>query len=77
MPVALRTSFAVGITSLMHELPSVASSAISSTEAAVSYRGRLVLCLTIVFKLVVIDLLMVHFLLKWVPYSEVEGVPCI
>jgi hypothetical protein len=75
--VALPTSLVVGTTSVMNVLPSVATSARSSTEAAVSSKGRLVLCFMMVFRLVVIDLLMVHFLLKWVPYSKVEGVPCI
>jgi hypothetical protein len=77
MPVVLPASFAVGTASVMNALPNVATSASSSTEAAVSYKGRLVLCFTMVLRLVRIDLLMVHFVLKWVPCSQVEGVPCI
>jgi hypothetical protein len=43
VPVALPTSLAVGMTSVMNALPSVDASASSSTEAAVSSKGRLVL----------------------------------
>ena len=43
VPVALPTSLAVGTTSVMNVLPGVDASASSSTEAAVSSKGRLVL----------------------------------
>jgi hypothetical protein len=43
VPVALPTSLAVGMTSVMNELLGVAASASRSREAAVSSKGRLAL----------------------------------
>jgi len=73
VPVALPTSLAVGTTSVMSVLPNVATSANSPTEASVSSKGRLTLCLMMVLTFVPIDLLMVYFLFQWVPLFRNGG----